>query len=64
MRFRVTRTSDWKAEAKFIELNSLEELIEFARRECPANRGHEVVVSAPEDTTSEPLLEIYDDWRE
>ena len=55
MKFNVTKTSN-PYESKTIEINSLEELMEFIKKAGEV-RG-EVIIN------SDNNIEIYDDWRE
>lgn len=60
MEFVVTRTSDEESREELINLNTLEELMEFIRKQ-----GVEIIISISEDF-EEPVneIEIYDDYRE
>ena len=57
MKFMVSRSTDWTEDEKAkVELNSLEDLIEYAEK-----AGHPLILHAWKD---ELELEIYDGWRE
>jgi hypothetical protein len=59
MKFFVTKTSTWNYK-KHIEINSLEELMDFVK-----DNGGEVVLSEPYPCSDNlPSIEIYDDYRE
>lgn len=58
MKFMVSRSTDWSGDEKAkVELNSLEDLIEYAEKS-----GHPLILHAWKDEELE--LEIYDGWRE
>ena len=73
MRFRITRTSDWKncpcREAVFnretqeynIEINTLEELVAFAKKYGELVFKDDNLYGKEKDI---PSIEIYDDYRE
>lgn len=57
MKFMVSRSTDWSGDEKAkVELNSLEDLIEYAEKS-----GYPLILHAWKD---ELELEIYDGWRE
>ena len=56
MKFKITRTSDYKDRHKTIELETLEDLVAFARKQT-----NQLVFKAYGDVVE---LEIYDSWRE
>ena len=57
MKFMVSRSTDWTQDEKTkVELNSLEDLIEYAEKS-----GHPLILHTWKD---ELELEIYDGWRE
>jgi hypothetical protein len=57
MKFRVTKTSYYGEAEVFVELNTLEEFIEWVRKQ----RQEVIVKTWAKDLTE---LEIYDGWRE
>ena len=52
MVFKITRSSDWFGHEEKVEINTLEELLEF-QEEC----YYPIIISRDE-------IEIYDDYRE
>ena len=65
MKFYLTRTTDiMNDNASEIEINTLEELLEFATKNSP----HELIITKPfEDDTQKKFqweIEIYDGYRE
>ena len=60
MKFKVTRTSDVKYEPVEIELNTLEELINW----CDSQNEEIIISIFTENNELNIGLEIYDDWRE
>lgn len=56
---RIQREFPNGAEGHFIEINSIEELLEFQKKV-----GHELVITSAIDNESIPAIEIYNNYRE
>lgn len=56
---RIQREFPNGAEGHFIEINSIEELLEFQRKV-----GSELIIASAIDNESIPAIEIYNDYRE
>jgi Holliday junction resolvase len=57
MKFLCEHTSDYKQ--FYVEINSLEELIEFAKK-----HEHQIILTPSLDGSELNKIEIYDDYRE
>ena len=56
---RIQREFPNGAEGHFIEINSIEELLEFQKKV-----GHELIITSAIDNESIPAIEIYNNYRE